>query len=171
MAEADLKAPEIREDGLQLEEHRSFQERFWVVERIAWIAFGVLLLAALVGLTGSGGPLSRTVTSLEGGTIDFPHIMRWEAADEIVVRFAPGAAERSLTLSSGFAEAFQIEDIQPQPSGSVAGAGGAVMMFETEAAAPAEVTLHVTPLKPGWPTVNASIGDGAAASLSMLVLP
>lgn len=171
MAEAKTRTPSIRDDGLQLDEHTKFQERFWVVERIAWIAFGLLLVAALLGFTGSGGPISRTVLAIEGGTIDFPHVTRWEAADEIVVRFAPGEAERSLTLSSEFAEAMQIEAIQPEPARSVAGPEGTVLVFETAAGAPADVTLHVTPLKSGLPTFEARIGDGAATSLSMLVLP
>lgn len=171
MSGSQVKAPAIRDDGLQLEEHRAFQERFWSLQRVAWVLFGLLLLAALLGLTGSGGPLSRAQVALEGGTIDYPRIARWEAADEVIVRFAPGAEQHRLTLSSGFADALQIEGIQPEPESSAAGADGAVLTFATAAGEAAEVTIHVTPLQPGYSTFAVQIDDGAPETLGVLALP
>lgn len=166
-----MKTPAIRDDGLQLEEHRGFQERFWSLQRVVWILFVLFLLAALLGLTGSGGPLSRQTVALEGGSIDYPRISRWEAADEVVVRFAPGADRHRLMLSSSFADALQVEGIQPEPESSVAGAGGAELSFATAAGEAAEITIHVTPLRPGYSTFDVSIDDGAPGTLGMLALP
>jgi hypothetical protein len=171
MAEHRIKTPSIRDDGLQLEEHRAFQERFWTVERFAWIVFGLLLVAALLGFTGSGGALSRTTAHMEGGSIDHPRVARWESADEMMVSFAAGAAERRLTLSPAFSEALQVEAIQPEPQSSAASGDGAVLTFDTDPEEAAEVTIHFRALKPGLPTFEARIDDGAPVSIGLLVLP
>lgn len=171
MSEQRIRAPSIRDDGLQLEEHRAFQERFWTVERFAWIGFGLLLLAALLGFTGSGGALSRSTAHMEGGSIDHPRVARWESADELMVTFAAGAEERRLTLSPAFAEALQVEAIQPEPTDSAISGEGAILTFDTDPGAPAEVTIHFSALKPGLPTFEAHIDDGAPVSIGLLVLP
>jgi len=44
----NLDQPAIREDGLQLEENRSLQRRFWQMQRIAWLGFGIVVLVALL---------------------------------------------------------------------------------------------------------------------------
>lgn len=171
MAGERAKAPEIREDGLQLEEHRRFQERFWSAQRVAWVAFGLFLVAALFGLTGAGGPLSRSSVALESGTVDHPRIARWQGADEVTVRLAPGADQRRLTLSPDFLQALQIDGIQPQPQRAVAGPDGMRLSFATVPAAEAEVHIAVTPLQPGYFTVAISIDGGPPRELGMLVLP
>lgn len=53
------EVPPIRPDGLQLDEHRQFQERFWTIERAAWIVFGMIVIAALAGAFGAGGRLPQ----------------------------------------------------------------------------------------------------------------
>lgn len=169
---SDIRTPTIREDGLQLDEHRPFQERFWVVERISWIAFGLLLVAAMLGLTGSGGPLSRSTHEVAGGTIEVPAIARWQTKDELVVRFAPAETDsRRLTLSPAFADSFQINAIQPAPERSVVSGAGTVLIFATEPGSQASVTLHITPQHPGLADLAMAIDDAAATTISSVILP
>ena len=171
MSDKEIDFPPIRKDGLQLEEHRRFQERFWTVERWVWLGFGVILILAILGLTGGGGPLSRASATLGGASIDYPRFTRWDAADEILVKFLPGGAERRLVLSPDFAETFQLESVQPEPDRSEAGPDGEVMIFRMEPASPAEVTLHVRAQNPGMADIGAAIDDGAPVSLSTIVFP
>ena len=171
MSDKEIKFPSIREDGLQLEEHRRFQERFWTVERWVWVGFGAIIILALLGLTGSGGPLARTSASLEGASIDYPRFTRWEAPDEILVEFEPGGAERRLTLSSDFAETFQLESVQPQPDRSETSADGEIMIFRVEPQSAAQVTLHVRAQNPGMADFRAAIDEGAPVSVSTFIFP
>lgn len=161
----------LRADGLQLEEHRRFQERFWKAERWAWLGYGLIVLAALAGLTGAGGPLAHGHAGLGDGGIDYPRIARWEGTDALSVTFAPGGAERSLTLSAGFAEGFQVQDIQPVPEHSKARPEGQRLRFTLPAGAPATVMLHVRPTTPGLARFRATLDGGPAATLTTLVLP
>ncbi len=48
-----------REEQLELDEDRNFQERWWTAERIAWIGFALVIVVALAGLTGLGGPVRQ----------------------------------------------------------------------------------------------------------------
>lgn len=154
-----------------IEDHRAFQFGFWRVQRIAWIAFAFILMVALAGLTGAGGPLSRASTGLSGGEIDHPRVSRWSAADNFRITLAPGATERTVLLSTAFADHFQIEDIQPAPVRSVAAADGDRLVFETEPGRTAAVVLHVRAQKPGMADYAVSLDDGAPRVLRSIVLP
>lgn len=170
MGEPSIEAPPVRGDGLQLEEHRSFQEKLWTAERVAWVGFGLVVVAALLGVTGSGGYLSRGHLQMEGGEIEFPRFTRWEAADSLKISFDAGEAERSLTLSPAFAETFQIEDVQPEPSDWQARPDGERLIFNLVAGAPATVHIHVRAQHPGLADFNAAI-DGTARRVNSIVLP
>lgn len=163
--------PGIREDGLQLDEPRRVQERIWTAERWAWVSFGLIVLAALAGLTGSGGPLAHQETRLDGGRLDYPRITRWQSTDDMTLQLAAGPAERRLTLSREFAEAFTIKDIQPAPERAKAVPDGQRLVFRLPDGAPAQIRLYLRPSTPGLVRFRAALDESAPASLSILVLP
>jgi hypothetical protein len=87
--------PRLRPDGLQLDEHRRFQERFWKLERVAWIVFAIVTLSALLSLTGAGGPLATVWSESGNAVISYPRVARWETADESQIAFRPRDGEPS----------------------------------------------------------------------------
>ena len=157
-------SPEIAED-------RSFQEQFWKIERIFWGAFGLLILAAALGLFGSGGPFSRGATFVGESRINHPLTARWEAGDELSVRLAGSAGERSLTLSSDFAEAFEIEDMQPSPQRVEADGSGHRYVFTAMGDLPIEIRIALVPRHPGYVTYRLTPGSGQPVNLSTFVWP
>lgn len=161
----------LRDDGLQLEEPRRFQERYWTAERWAWAGFALLVLSALAGLTGGGGPLSRGEAELGAGSLDYPRIARWQAVDELTVRFAAGGAERSLTLSPRFAESFALESALPEPLRVEAGPDGKRLVFRLVEGAPGQAVLQVRPSSPGIVGFAAAIDGQRPVPLSTVVLP
>lgn len=164
MAQAD-------QSSLKLDDHRRFHFGFWRAQRAAWVLFGLIVVGALLGLTGAGGPLSRETTVMPGGEIDHPRVGRWNAADEVRIELEPGPRERELLLSTGFADHFQIEDIQPTPSRDVAAAEGHRMVFETEEGQPAAIVLHVRAQRPGIAGYAAALDGGAPKSMRSVILP
>lgn len=165
------KAPVMRDDGLQLEEHRAFQEHFWSAQRVAWVVFGLFLVAAMLGLTGAGGPLSRSLVPLGDGAIDYPRIARWQAAEQLVLRLAPGPEQRTLRLSPDFTGTLQVDSIYPEPARSVTGPDGTRLTFDTVAGAEAEVQIGISPLQPGYTSFAVAVDDGTPRTLDMFVLP
>lgn len=156
---------------LELEDHRRFHFGFWRVQRASWLLFGLIVTVALLGLTGGGGPLSHQRTALPAGEIDHPRVGRWSAADEIRIRLEAGTRERELLLSTGFADHFQIEDIQPAPSRDVAAAEGHRLVFETEEGQPAAIVLHVRAQRPGIADYTAALDGSTPRPLRSIILP
>jgi hypothetical protein len=167
---AHLREPSIRPDGLQLEEYRPLQERFWTIQRWAWMIFSLVLVGALLGLTGSGGPLSRTTQALAGGSVEYPRIARWETPDLMEFTFHQGG-NQTLTLSQAFSDAFQVQSIQPEPESSRLTDRGMVLQFDVGSAGAATVIMHVTPLRPGFVTFGTAIGPAELTQVSPVVLP
>lgn len=166
-----MKQSPLRSDGLQLDEHRGFQERFWKIERVGWLVFAILIVAALFGAFGAGGPLATKVVEAQGATIEHPRVGRWESADEMTVRFKPGRDTYSVELSPSFAEAFQVEDIQPLPAKTTIGARGQVLTFESPARDGGSIKLHVRAQSVGMASYEVSVNGAPSTTLSTFILP
>lgn len=166
-----MDQPPVRPDGLQIEEHRTFQEFFWKVERAAWIAFGLMLLAAVLGVTGSRGWLQRQTVTFAGGAVDVPRFSRWEASETLNASFAGGENERRLTLSPEFFKSFQVEDMDPPPVSAEAGDEGLVYRFRSASRQPLVLTLHLRAQTPGVVSYRASIDDEPVKEVRTIVWP
>jgi hypothetical protein len=167
---AHIEEPPIRPDGLQLEECRPFQERFWTIQRWAWVFFTLVLVGALLGLTGSGGPLSRATQGLAEGSVEYPRIARWETPDLMSFTFHQGG-NQTLTLSQAFSDAFQVQSIQPEPASSRLTDRGMVLQFDGEGGGATTVIMHVTPLSPGLVNFATAMGPAELTQVSLVVLP
>lgn len=161
------KVPAIREDGLQLEERRDFQERFWALERVAWLGFAILLVAALAGFSGSGGVLSRQTASVAGLEFEYPPVSRRQAVEDFRIFFIDEQA-RTIHLSGAFSEAFQLESVQPRPVTEKAVPDGLVMEFQGQPGGTAY--LHAKPLNPGLVSFDIRAG-GETGTVRILILP
>jgi len=165
-----MQVPPIRDDGLQLDEKRNFHRVFWIVERVAWVVFAFILVLALLGLTGSGGYLSRITQTLSTGEVEYPRVTRWQATDELRASFKGGAQTHRLSLGYSFFESFEVEAIQPEPERTVTLPEGVAMEFAAEEGAPVNVTLHMRSLHSGWVNYRLDL-DGDGVDASILILP
>lgn len=165
----------IRDDGLQIDEAPRFQNRFWMVQRFAWVGFCLFILAALIGLTGNGGPFSRAHRAAPGLQVDYPPIARWRAESEVRIRVVPGGPETLVRVDAAFREAFDIISVSPDPATSVPVADGMRWSFGTDAEGgggpAAEIRLTVEPRRPGPVRYVIESPPGTALRLSTLVLP
>jgi len=167
---------DIREDGLQLDEDRRFQEVFWTIERAAWIVFALIIALALAGFTGAGGPLAKGETQLAGAEISYPRILRWDTAETMTIRF-PAGHPAELRLSPALLSAFELQNIVPAPSESRLAPDGLHLSFDTEPGDTAETATHTAPvtlaLRPesaGAVRYELAIG-GQAQTLTAFVMP
>lgn len=159
-------APDIRPDGLQLVEQTRFQEKFWKVERYAWVIFACLLVAAGAGLFGGGGPLSRVLVKGQNYVLDMPGIMRSDTSQSL--NFVQSGPSLQITLGQNFGQYFRIEDIRPRPT-SWRSDNGETLSFEG-AATPTRVIIHVRALGPG--IVRAPIAiQGHSIPTTSIILP
>lgn len=159
------------ERAFDIQEDKNFQEKFWKAERVAWVAFGLLMIAGALGFLGSGGLFARAVVKAGESSVDYPRVARWQTGAQITVSFGPSPlGERKVGLSRSFAEAFSLDDAQPRPIRAETAAAGELLVFAVKAGEPAEVTIRIKPSRPGLAQSVLTIDD-APASTSIVVLP
>lgn len=159
---------------LEVEEDRAYQERFWTVQRFAWGVMGLFILAAIAGATGSGGPLAHAVVKTPSGTIDYPRIARWQAADQMTLRFpASTSGPVEVELADTLVQALSVESIEPEPSSSTALGGSRRFTFDLGAGGGEKsIVFNLRPGSPAFPaSARARLGSSPPVELDFVVLP
>lgn len=158
---------------LDLRTDPSVQERYWSFQRWAWIAMALLTLAALAGLTGGGGPLSKATAQSGGAAVDYPRIARRQRGEQIVVTLPPGdRAQSRLLVGTGLTEAVSISAIHPQPREARATPHGMLLTFDRTAGESGTVNIAIRPERPvGAVVADMRVDDGPLLRLAMVVLP
>lgn len=165
-----LTIPEIRPDGLQLDEPRARQQRYWRIQRIAWWCFGGMMVLAVLGLTGGGGVFSKQTVSFAGARAEVPRVSRWEGADDMTIAFGTPAPSHEVRISQPFFDRFQVERIQPEPERNRLAEGAQSMTFPTGGPAPHEVKIGLRAMHFGWTSFEMTV-NGETRRISLLVLP
>lgn len=163
-----------RSARIELDEDRRFQNRFWIFERIAWAVMAAIVLVALLGFTGQGGPFARARAEGPGGAVDYPRVARWETGDEIEIMLPPVTTGRvTIAIDRQFSKLFQVEDVQPMPSESVATPQGQEMSFDLgDAPGDRTITVHIRAMHPKLVNrLRVRIGDSPELTLTPVVLP
>lgn len=165
-----LAIPETRPDGLQLDERRGNQRRLWRMQRMAWVCFGLIMLLAVLGLTGSGGMLHKQTVDFAVATVEVPRISRWEGSDDMVVTFRSPAQGHDVTITQPFFDRFMIERIQPEPDRNDLRSSAQTMSFPARDDPPHHVTFDIRAMHFGWTSFDMTIA-GETRRISLLVLP
>lgn len=164
-----LQITPLRKDGLQLAEDRVFQNRFWTVQRIAWVLFGIFLLIALAGFTGGGGYFSHQSVRIGGATATLPLVARWADNEHVRVE-AVNSSATAITLGNNFNDYFSIEQIHPSPEKSEATPSGLRLLFAASGEGKKTINIGVRASRPGWTSFDIGV-DGTTSSASVLILP
>ncbi len=156
----------VRPDGLQINEHRGFQLRFWRAERIAWGAFALIALAALLGLFGESGPLNGRMLRFDSAEVTLPRILRAGSARDTLLTFrTPGPHE----VAAPCAAVAQGLTVETPGQGWDGGCGIAVVAGSPEAD-PDHVVLRLTAERAGFARLLLRV-DGVERGATFIVLP
>ena len=159
--------------ALDLDSDRSFQEKWWVIERIGWLIMLAIVLAALAGLTGRGGPLASAEVEAGDVRVTYPRVARWQTAAEMTVEFpAQRMGSGEILLPSDFVSLFSVESVSPQPSRVVVRPEGMLYEFELDGVSgPKKAEFALRAVRPSfWRTVR-SQAAAAPESMSFIILP
>lgn len=168
--ETGLEIPPVRPDGLQLDEPRDRQRRYWQIQRVAWWGFGLVMLVAVLGLTGSGGVFHKQTIEFAAATVEIPRVSRWEGSDDLSVTFRNPEDSHELILTQPFFDRFMIERIQPEPDQNRLRPGGQSMTFPAQDAPPHQVKFDMRAMHFGWTSFDMTIA-GETRRINLLVLP
>jgi hypothetical protein len=81
-----------RVGDLEINEDLEFEHRSWQVQRVAWAILSLIVLVALLGLLGGGGPFSVARVGMGSPLeVSYARFARHNNAVEMAVRLQPGA--------------------------------------------------------------------------------
>ena len=143
----------VRIDGLDVDQDLDFQRRSWVVQRVGWVLMTLFVLAAAIGLLGSG-PLSHARAEAPGAmSVDYQRFARLETSETLTVRLEPAAIVGSsirLSLDRRFLDSARMASVLPPPTRVESATGRLIYVFAVaEPSAPMVVSFHFEPQEIG----------------------
>lgn len=160
----------------------TFERRKWAVDRVIWVIMLAFIVAALLGVFGSGLFSRETIEQAYGSgsiKVEHPRFARFHAPEDLQVTvLAPDATGDTLrvSISSEFTDQAQIRRINPEPDSVTVGPEGTVLEWQvsdwSEAIGP---TIEYEP--DDWGRISGSIkvqaGDGEPRTIdfSEIVFP
>jgi hypothetical protein len=137
-----------RMGDLEVGEDLDYQHRSWAVQRVGWVVMGLVALAALLGLFGSG-PLSNATTGDESKPLwlEYERFARLQAPTRLRIHLRPsngGDGKVRVLLNRDYLNGVQIQQVTPQPESVEAGLKQLTYVFQvTEPNQPTAVTFHL----------------------------
>lgn len=161
--------------GFEIEEEPRFHHTSWRVQRVAWSILALVLLAALLGALGRGGPLaSAQVRGPAGVTVEHERFPHYGAPSTLRVRLPADAArsgEVRLRVDRRYIHGMRIESVTPPPARVEAGADELVYVFATGTARPTEIVFRLHMDTIGRVSGAFALDTGAPVRFTQFVLP
>jgi len=153
------------------QEERRFVERFWRIQRAAWVGLALLLVLALAGAMGDG-PLARARRRSPDGslTVQYDRIAHLDGSARLRIAAASRGRETVLGLGGGFWKGAVLETLSPAPLRTVSGTAGYDMVFATVPGDSLVVHLSYRPTRLGRLPIHLEAA-GAMVTPGVLVLP
>jgi hypothetical protein len=165
-----------RVGSLEIAQDLDFQRREWRVQRIGWVAMALIILAALLGLTGTGvfagGAAGGETGPLQ---LDYSRIDELEAPGHLAVQIGAEAAsgeQVKLWIDRAYLDGIQIERITPTPDDVETTADQVVYEFRVDnPGEPMEVSFDLRHATFGLKRGSIGLAGGPALDFTQLVLP
>ena len=170
MKDTAVSPPPVRPDGLQVEEDKRFQRRFWRLQRLGWILFALIVGVALLGLTGASGLWATRLAISPEGELDYPRVARWDSTSQLAATFTEERPRQRLLLTGELFDYFAIQSVQPTPARSHLTKDGHLLEFAAVGPPPYPVFLTLRPLRPGVARTRAEL-NGAPIEFKTWILP
>ena len=159
-----------------LDSELPFQRKQWLIERIGWAVMAVLILYALAGGLGGGGPLSSAeVVAVDGSArVRYEKFARQLTPNtvEISVTQPPDGRPAQLHVSGSYLTSMAVKSITPQPDATTVAENGYVFVFKrASGAGVTKLHLQLEPLQigsaKGWLIIN----NGEKLAINQFVFP
>jgi hypothetical protein len=165
-----------RVGDLEVSQDLDFQRRSWTFQRVGWVVVALLVLAALLGLFGSG-PLSQGTVGAQGGPlwVEYPRFARLKAPTTLRLPLGPEAVSGSevrIWLDRTFLEGVQIQQVTPQPDRVEIGPDRFIYVFQvSDPSQPTAVVFFMQPEETGSLSGRTGLDEGPALSSNSFIYP
>lgn len=152
------------------------QQITWRVQRISWFGMVLVLVAALLGLFGSG-PLSRSFAVDPGSPLrlEYERFGRQQRATMLRLHLGSDLTQGSralVWLDRSYVESVEVREISPPPLDSMAGIGRIHYTFAiTEPGRPTAITFEVRPQTIGSLSGQAGLDNESLIRFQQWIYP
>lgn len=162
--------------AIQIAKDQAFQLREWRVQHHGKWAMTLFLAAAILGLMGNVGPLSRTEVSVgETAIVDWPRITRQGSRATLTVNALSGEEGLSVWFDKEFLRSVRVERISPQPDAEVVAQDRIIYSFRALRDEEVVIQFSVIPERAGIHANRFGIfsdeSNGNSVKLRRFVLP
>jgi hypothetical protein len=112
----------------EIEDEIELHKKGWIIQRVGWVILFIALIAAILGLFGSGILSDEYVTGPEG-TIQFERFARFEAPMELCIDARPRNSFLEVAFPLTYFSGMELERIQPAPTAQAFENGNIVYRF------------------------------------------
>jgi hypothetical protein len=151
----------------------NFDRWQWRIERIAWVAMGVVIVLALLGALGGGGPMT-TVSRSNGSTeLEYSRLVRFQGTSDLRIEAeADGTDEVRIALDRDYVANVEFEDISPEPERVETDGNNVVYIFAAGSEArDVEVTFRTRPERVGVLSGEIHAGGGERIKFWQFAFP
>lgn len=153
--------------SLQLEDEIDLHEKGWVAQRIGWLLMLIMLVAASLGLFGTGW-LSYATQMAGNSHVSYERFGRFELPMQITIRSQADEGRLTVSIPQSYLQCFKVSQITPEPSDRKTENGSTVYTFEGDDEITAQ--FHLEPETVG--TVRTGIHvNGSLFTLSHFIYP
>lgn len=165
-----LVARVSRVGDLEINQDLDLERREWKARNVANVLLGLALVAAALGLFGSG-VLSDASVKSDGASfaVEYDRFLRFGAPATVHVELTSGNDEANVSLSRSYLEQFDIRSIKPTPESVTALPDRLVYTFKYQP--PARVDFNLLPRHIGRQRATVIVDSDDAATFSQLVYP
>jgi hypothetical protein len=153
---------------MEVETDLKFQRRVWRAQRIGWLVIGAAILAALLGLFGTG-PLSRASTDGGGLRVEYDRFARREQPMRLRLVLPESKLDAQVSLARDYLEGLRVEQVVPEPK--EVEVVGRWLVYHFSGPGPLAVTFDVQPIAFGRLAGLAEISPGEGVSFQQFIYP
>lgn len=165
-----------RVGDLEIDQDVEFQEREWVVQRVAWVVMLVIIVAGLSGLFGAG-PLSAATAgeSDDPLAVEYQRFVRHDGRTTVTVRVGGGQSAEDqveVWVATDYLDGFEIRGVSPEPEEVRSEGGGLIYEFAVgDPTQRVEVTFSLQPRRMGRLTGEIGVPGGQTVTFGQLSYP
>lgn len=146
---------------LEVDEDPRFSRREAVAERVGWIVILAVVVAGALGLFANG-PLSHRTAARGAIEVHHQRFARNQGRTTIEVEVGPTAAEEGevvVAVPQSFLDAYEVEEVFPEPASVRSALDTVELVFEVGAGAELRAVLHLRPERTGRQRGAITVGD------------
>ena len=160
-----------RKRSLDVEEDLQFQQKEWLFQRIGVVVLVAFVLAAFLGFTGMGGPMSHAQAGEPGGPllVEYERFVRRNAEATVKLHVHGVSGDVRFWVSAPYFEHFRVDSIVPSSQLVSVEPGRHVYMI-TAAAPDVTITLELEPLTMGRREAEIGLVGGPSVRFTQLAI-